>query len=41
MLALVCGGNLYADTGLSLGYYGIEESGDVDALFLQCGGKTL
>ena len=41
MLALVCSGNLYADTGLSLRYYGIEESGDVDALFLQCGGKTL
>lgn len=34
---LVASRNLYADTGLVLRYYGVVETGDIDALFLKLG----
>ena len=41
VLAVVAGGDLYADAGLALRHHGVVEAGDVDALVLQAGGEAL
>ena len=41
VLMLVGGANLHADASLALGYHGVVETGNEDALFLHLGGVLL